>query len=111
MVEQPKLCNWGFHFCQRLIDTNNYYPVRTGNGKLDPSVIVCKVTALGDVITECDKSVTNIIRIDSILTPEDFENESEGKIRFYKINQHKKSNQLAQFGGMYWYKNGKRKYF
>ena len=51
-----KICSTGFHFCENLFDVYNYYDK-------SPNTIICKVEALGEVIKDGDKSVTNKIKI------------------------------------------------
>ena len=46
----------GFHFCTKIADCFNYY-------RFDSSNKVAEIEAIGDVITDGDKSVTNEIRI------------------------------------------------
>ena len=50
------VCNRGFHFCEKAADCFNYYEFNSENK-------VAEVEALGDVITEGDKSCTNKIHI------------------------------------------------
>jgi hypothetical protein len=50
------LCNQGFHFCLEANDVFNYYTFA-------PKTRVCEVEALGDVVGEGDKRVTNKIKI------------------------------------------------
>lgn len=50
------LCNSGFHFCAKANDCFNYY-------SFDSSNKVAEVEAIGKVLTEDDKSVTNKIQI------------------------------------------------
>ena len=50
------LCGSGFHFCEKVADCFNYY-------KFDPDNCVAEIEALGEVVTEGDKSATNVIRI------------------------------------------------
>ena len=47
-----KVCGNGFHFCEKAIDCFNYY-------SFDPNNKVAEVEAVGDVLTDGDKSVTN----------------------------------------------------
>ena len=56
--EEVKLsvCKRGFHFCEKVTDCFNYY-------HFDPANKVAEVLALGDVVTEGDKSCTNKIQI------------------------------------------------
>ena len=51
-----EICESGFHFCQKANNCFNYYGFDSKNH-------VAEVEALGDVKTDGDKSVTNILRI------------------------------------------------
>lgn len=51
-----KLCTAGFHFCENLIDCFDYYP-------FNKEMNVAEIIARGDIITDGQKSVTNIIDI------------------------------------------------
>ena len=59
--ESIKLCSTGFHFCENAFDVYNYYPK-------SEDTIICEVEALGEVLREGDKSVTNKIKIIKQLT-------------------------------------------
>ena len=59
-----EICSNGFHFCEKLKDIFEYYP-KTMDTR------VCEVEALGEVITEGDKSVTSSIRITRELSREE----------------------------------------
>ena len=50
------VCHRGFHFCKKAADCFNYYA-------FNPDNKVAEVLALGDVVTEGDKSCTNKIQI------------------------------------------------
>lgn len=50
------VCNRGFHFCEKAINCFNYYD-------FNPENKVAEVLALGDVVTEGNKSCTNKIQI------------------------------------------------
>lgn len=52
----PKVCDRGFHFCEKLIDCFDYC-------QFDPKNHVAEVIALGDVETNGNKSCTNKIEI------------------------------------------------
>lgn len=69
VLGSPRLCEWGFHFCELAADVWHYYE--------RPSSIVCEVEALGEVVTDGTKSVTNRIRIVRRLTPID-----EGRLKY-----------------------------
>ena len=47
-----KVCGNGFHFCEKAVDCFNYY-------NFNPNNKVAEVEAVGDVLTDGDKSVTN----------------------------------------------------
>jgi hypothetical protein len=47
-----RVCGGGFHFCEKAVDCFNYY-------SFDPNNKVAEVEAVGDVLTDGDKSVTN----------------------------------------------------
>ena len=47
-----EVCGNGFHFCEKAVDCFNYY-------SFDPNNKVAEVEAVGDVLTDGDKSVTN----------------------------------------------------
>ena len=64
-----KMCVRGFHFCERMPDVFGYYDVR--------DCIVFEVEALGMVVTDGDKSVTDRIRIVRRLDPI-----VEGRLRY-----------------------------
>ena len=54
--EQIKLYDRGFHFCEKANDCFNYY-------SFDSSNKVAEIEALGEIINDGDKSVTNKIKI------------------------------------------------
>ena len=54
--QKPIACKRGFHFCERAVDCFNYY-------SFNPSNKVAVVEAVGEVVTDGDKSCTNSLRI------------------------------------------------
>jgi hypothetical protein len=60
-----EICKNGFHFCQDFLDLNNYYKFSNTSNRY------YEIEALGEVITEGDKSVTNKIKIVRKLTQGD----------------------------------------
>ena len=65
-VEHLKICHSGFHFCQRQVDTIRYY-------HYSKEFILLEVEALGKVVTEDDKSVTNRIKILRVVPKEEYD--------------------------------------
>lgn len=55
-IGELKLCSSGFHFCEKANDCFNYYNFDSNNK-------VAEVAAIGDVLNDGDKSVTNKIKI------------------------------------------------
>lgn len=51
-----EICNYGLHFCEKVADCFDYY-------KFDSSNKIAEVEALGEIVTDGDKSATNHIRI------------------------------------------------
>lgn len=62
--KELKICGNGFHFCRKLKDVFKYYP-------LEISPVFAVVEALGKVIDDDDKSVTDKIKIVKKLTLEE----------------------------------------
>ena len=50
------ICHSGFHFCREVADCFTYYA-------FDPQNKVAEIDAIGLVVSDCDKSVTNEITI------------------------------------------------
>jgi hypothetical protein len=50
------MCSEGFHFCETLFDVYNYY-------EKSANTIICEIEALGEILKEGDKSVTDKIKI------------------------------------------------
>src|SRR5574343_423060 len=72
-----KICRNGFHFCENPFDCLEYYNNIKGNKRL------FLVEALGEVITEHDKSITNKIKIiEEIKDIEKFFDENINKYEF-----------------------------
>ena len=82
-----KICKKGFHFCENPFDCLRYYDNIKGDKRL------FLVEALGDVITEDDKSVTNKIKIiEEIHDIEKFfdENMDNFKVNYYRLISNQK---------------------
>ena len=66
MEDNIEICSKGFHFCKKLWSVNDYY--RFSND----SYRYCEIEALGKVIDEGNKSVTNKIKIVREIPKEEF---------------------------------------
>jgi hypothetical protein len=55
------MCRKGFHFCENLLDVYNYYDKTS-------DTLIAEIEAIGEVLKEGDKSVTNKIKIVRLLT-------------------------------------------
>ncbi len=60
------LCDWGFHFCRKMLDVNSYYSFDNENNRY------CEIEAVGQIIDGDDKSVTNKIKIVREIPKEEF---------------------------------------
>jgi YD repeat-containing protein len=67
-IDKMKICESGFHFCQKAEDTLKYYNIN------DKDFILLEVEALGKLETETDKSVTDKIKIIRIIPKEEYKN-------------------------------------
>lgn len=86
--ESIELCKAGFHFCKNLVDCFDYYPCVTWYK-------IAEVEALGQVKTDGNKSVTDIIKIVKEISFDDLGkilksygvNESNGVNTSYGVNE------------------------
>jgi len=53
--DKLEMCNSGFHFCQKITDVHEYYNLKQSR--------ICEIEAIGEIITDKNKSVTNHIKI------------------------------------------------
>ena len=87
LMDELEICENGFHFCENPFDCLKYYDNIKGDKRL------FLVEALGEVITEGDKSVTNKIKIiEEIPNIEKFfdENINNFVVYWYYISIHQK---------------------
>jgi hypothetical protein len=63
------MCGRGFHFCQKLEDVFGYYQTPEPFGE---ELIVYEVEALGEIETEGVKSVTDRLKIVSVVDPQEY---------------------------------------
>ena len=64
-INRLEICSTGFHFCQKMEDVLNYY-------NYDDDFILLEVEALGETITEDDKTVTDCIKIIRVIPKEEY---------------------------------------
>jgi YD repeat-containing protein len=63
------MCERGFHFCQKLGDVCRYYQTPKA---VDDKLIIYEVEALGEIKTEGVKSVTDRLKIVSVVDPQHY---------------------------------------
>ena len=75
-INKLEICNYGFHFCEKMEDVLNYY---------DPTedFILLEVEALGEIETVADKSATDKLKILRIVP----ENEYTFKVNRYEYDE------------------------
>ena len=64
-IDKFELCKHGFHFCENMNDVIKYYPYNN-------DFVLFEVEALGQIITEGNKSVTNKLKIIRIVPKEEY---------------------------------------
>ena len=64
-INNLKICSHGFHFCQKMENVLNYYDH-------SEDFVLLEVEALGEVINEKDKSVTDKIKILRVVPVEEY---------------------------------------
>ena len=64
-INKLKICAYGFHFCQEMKDVLNYYPHTE-------DFVLLEVEALGKVINDGDKSVTDKMKIIRVVPIEEY---------------------------------------
>lgn len=78
--QEPIICKRGFHFCENLIDTLGYYLTHH-------NILFAEVEAIGTIIQQGTKFVTNKIKIIREITEEEFKRQVEnGKINVGRAN-------------------------
>ena len=64
-INSLEICNYGFHFCQKMEDVLNYY-------RYNDDFVLLEVEALGKTITQGDKTVTDCIKIIRVIPKEEY---------------------------------------
>ena len=64
-IDNIKMCKYGFHFCEKMKDVLEYYSYNN-------NFVLFEVEALGTVITEYDKSLTDKLKIIRIVPKEEY---------------------------------------
>ena len=75
-----EVCENGFHFCEKLEDVFDYYDFDKNN------VIVHEIEALGEVLKEDNKSVTNKLKIGRKLSNKEVFNNEDLQLEAIKQN-------------------------
>jgi len=79
-ISSMEMCNHGFHYCDRLDDTLNYYTY-------NKDIVFIKIEILGEIENEGDKSVTDHIRVLGIVDKSNLQNckyDEHGNKIYYK---------------------------
>jgi hypothetical protein len=100
-----EICSNGFHFCQEFMDLNNYYLFSHWFNRY------YEIEALGEVITNGDKSATNKIKILRQLTQEDILSITKEKLWFNsEWRFHREDGPAVEYanGTKQWWVNGMR---
>ena len=64
-INKLKICSHGFHFCREMKDVLNYY-------SHSEDFVLLEVEALGEVINDGDKSVTDKMKIIRVVPIEEY---------------------------------------
>ena len=59
------ICEQGFHFCEKAIDTLIYYPY-------NKDFVLLEIEAIGEIVTDGEKSVTNELKVLRIIPQEEY---------------------------------------
>ena len=86
-ADRMKICQYGFHFCQKMEDVLNYY---------DPSsdFILLEVEILGKIETKDDKSVTDKLKVLRVISKEEYTDTM--KSRFLKYEYDERNNLISE---------------
>ena len=79
LIDNMEMCSHGFHFCEDMIHTLNYY-------KHTKDFILLEVEALGEVETRGDKSVTNKLKILRVVPPEEYSEAMKKVVSIYEYD-------------------------
>lgn len=74
--KEIEICKVGFHFCQNLLDLNDYYP-------FDEEIRICEIEASRRIFHQANKSVTSELKIVRELSFDEWSEvvmKSEGKV-------------------------------
>jgi len=73
--DKMKMCKYGIHFCEKMVDTLNYYDY-------DPKTFVLlEVEVIGETDYKGDKGVTDKLKVLRVVPKEEYDGEFLGKIR------------------------------
>ena len=86
-IDNMKMCNHGFHFCKKQEDVTNYY-------NYSDDFMLLEIEALGEIITENNKSVTNKIKVLRVIPKEEYSKELLDK---FPIDKYDKNNNLIYY--------------
>jgi len=86
-ADRMKICEHGFHFCQKMEDVFNYY-----NPSSD--FILLEIEILGNVHTEGDKSVTDKLKVIRVIPEEEYTEWMKSWFPIYEYD--KRNNKISK---------------
>jgi len=93
-ADRMKICEYGFHFCQKMEDVLNYY-------SFSSDFILLEIEILGNVHTEGDKSVTDKLKVIRVIPEEEYTDSMKSRFSVYEYDD--RNNKISQT-----YPNGKK---
>jgi len=81
------MCKHGFHFCQRMEDVLKYY-------NPSPDFVLLEIEILGNIETECDKSVTDKLKVLRVIPFEEYTDSM--KSQFPKCEYDDRNNMISE---------------
>ena len=78
--DRMEICEYGFHFCQKMEDVLNYY-------KNSSDFILLEVEILGKIETEGDKSVTDKLKVLRIIPFEEYTDSMKSRFPIFEYDE------------------------
>jgi hypothetical protein len=78
-ADRMKICEYGFHFCQKMEDVLNYY-------SFSSDFVLLEIEILGNVHTEGDKSVTDKFKVLRIIPFEEYTDSMKSRFPIFEYD-------------------------